>query len=43
MFAFIYLYVLLQSFAIPGPVFLCILAGPLFGYTIAFFLNLTVA
>mmetsp|Transcript_19951 Transcript_19951/g.2701 ORF Transcript_19951/g.2701 Transcript_19951/m.2701 type:complete len:82 (+) Transcript_19951:78-323(+) len=35
-FGFIYLYLFLQSFAIPGPVFLSILAGPLFGAYIGF-------
>ena len=29
---FLLLYVFLQSFAIPGPVFLSLLAGPLFGF-----------
>lgn len=37
--AFIYLYTLLQAFAIPGPVFLCILSptlyGPYFGYILS--------
>lgn len=31
LFAFCYLYVFMQSFAIPGPVFLSILSGQLFG------------
>ena len=31
LFAFCYLYIFLQSFAIPGPVFLSILSGALFG------------
>jgi hypothetical protein len=42
LFAFVYLYILLQTFAIPGPIFLCILAGPLFGYLPGFFLALSV-
>ena len=32
------MYVFLQSFAIPGPVFLSILSGALFGGVLAFFL-----
>lgn len=31
LFAFCYLYVFMQSFAIPGPVFLSMLSGQLFG------------
>lgn len=42
LFAFVYLYILLQAFAIPGPIFLCILAGPLFGHVQGFFLALSV-
>jgi hypothetical protein len=36
--SFIYLYIFLQSFAIPGAVFLSIMAGPLFGPFAGFFL-----
>jgi len=42
LFAFVYLYILLQAFAIPGPIFLCILSGPLFGFVPGFFLALSV-
>lgn len=35
---FCFLYIFLQSFAIPGPVFLSILSGSLFGGVLAFFL-----
>lgn len=42
LFAFIYLYILLQAFAIPGPIFLCVLSGPLFGFVPGFFLALSV-
>jgi uncharacterized membrane protein YdjX (TVP38/TMEM64 family) len=42
LFAFVYLYILLQAFAIPGPLFLCILSGPLFGLVPGFILSLSV-
>jgi len=42
LFAFVYLYILLQAFAIPGPIFLCILSGPLFGFVPGFLLALSV-
>ena len=35
---FVLLYVFLQSFAIPGPVFLSLLAGPLFGFYVGLLL-----
>ncbi|CAD8136912.1 unnamed protein product [Paramecium pentaurelia] len=38
LFAFIYLYIFMQSFAIPGPVFLSLLSGQLFGPIPAFLL-----
>jgi hypothetical protein len=39
---FIYLYTLLQTFAIPGPIFLCVLAPALFGAYKGYFLSLSV-
>ena len=41
-FAFVYLYILLQAFAIPGPIFLCLLSPTLFGPLKGFFLCITV-
>ena len=42
-FAFVYLYILLQAFAIPGPIFLCLLSPTLFGPVKGFFLCITVS
>lgn len=39
---FIYLYTLLQAFAIPGPIFLCVLSPALYGAVGGYFLALTV-
>jgi uncharacterized membrane protein YdjX (TVP38/TMEM64 family) len=36
LFGFVYLYIFLQSFAIPGPIFLSILSGALFGGVLGF-------
>lgn len=41
-FAFIYLYILLQAFAIPGPIFLCLLSPTLYGPVKGFFLCIAV-
>lgn len=41
-FAFVYLYILLQAFAIPGPIFLCLLSPSLYGPVPAFFLCISV-
>lgn len=40
---FIYLYTLLQAFAIPGPIFLCVLSPALYGAVPGYFLALTVS
>ena len=40
--AFVYLYILLQAFAIPGPIFLCLLSPTLFGPLPGFCLCITV-
>ena len=40
--AFFYLYILLQAFAIPGPIFLCLLSPTLFGPVKGFFICITV-
>ena len=41
-FAIIYLYIFLQTFAIPGAAFLSMLSGPLFGGIPGFCLSLLV-
>jgi uncharacterized membrane protein YdjX (TVP38/TMEM64 family) len=41
-FAFLYLYILLQAFAIPGPIFLCLLSPTLYGPVKGFFLCIAV-
>ncbi len=41
-FSFVYLYILLQAFAIPGPIFLCLLSPTLFGPVTGFFLCIAV-
>lgn len=40
--AFFYLYILLQAFAIPGPIFLCLISPTLFGPVKAFFICISV-
>ena len=40
--AYFYLYILLQAFAIPGPIFLCLLSPTLFGPVAGFFICISV-